>query len=108
MNIESTAPPARRTASKQAIAQLKTAPERINLRREALQIRVGFGKTQLYKQIKAGIFPRGISITASGHTKVWPVDEVERVMRARAAGWAVDQQKRLVEEIHAARMSAEV
>ncbi len=108
MYTEPAKTPTRRTASTQMVDQLRAAAERINLRRPALQAYLGIGKTQLYKQIKDGIFLQGIAITASGYIKVWPVDEVERVMRARAAGWTVDQQKRLVEEIHAARKSATV
>lgn len=80
-------------------------PARI-LRTPNVLTRRGDSKSQLYRDIKAGLFPKPVSIGAQAVG--WPEHEVEAVLRARIAGRSPDQVRVLVARLFTERLTAGV
>lgn len=63
--------------------------------------RRGDGRTTMYSDIAAGLFPKPVRI---GKRSVgWPESEVEAIVRARVAGKTTEQVRRLVKSLEAKR-----
>jgi prophage regulatory protein len=63
----------------------------------------GKGRSQLYKDIVDGTFPRGVKI---GPRAVgWPENEIETINAARIGGASQGELKKLVQRLHAERGS---
>ncbi len=72
------------------------------LRRTAVEQATGWARSTIYRNIKAGLFTRGVEI--GGDRVAWPASEIEILNKARIAGKNDDEIKALVVELHAARL----
>ena len=71
------------------------------LRPADLVKKAGKARSQIYRDITSGLLPQPIKIGV--RASAFPVDEVETVFAARAAGANDDQLKALVKRLHTAR-----
>jgi prophage regulatory protein len=74
------------------------------LRIERVIERYGKTRSPIYADIQAGLFVRPVKLgeRAAG----WPEKELDALIAARVAGATTDQIRRLVEQLHAQRISA--
>jgi prophage regulatory protein len=63
--------------------------------------RTSKGRTKIYEEVKEGLFPRQIALTA--RSVAWPDYEIEAINRARIAGKADGEIKELVKRLHGLR-----
>lgn len=68
--------------------------------REATQVYLTTGRTELFDQVKSGLVTRPVKI---GAKSVWPEHELEALNRARAANWSESQRRDLVRALEEAR-----
>lgn len=61
----------------------------------------GRTKTPVYRDIGAGLWPRGVKLGA--REVAWPEHEIDAVLAARTAGQTDEQVKALVQRLHEAR-----
>lgn len=66
--------------------------------------RLGIGRSTGYNHIKAGLFP--MPFGTSANARVVLEDEINSLLRARAAGAGDDEIRQLVSNLHEARKSA--
>lgn len=73
------------------------------LRRTAVEQATGWSRSTIYRNIKEGLFVRGVEI--GGGRVAFPSNEVEALNKARIAGKSDTEIKALVIELHAARVA---
>ena len=71
------------------------------LRLPRILLKRGKGRTSLYEEIRAGLFPHGVWI--GPNSKAWPDFEVDQVNAALLAGKSPDEIRQLVRDLEAAR-----
>lgn len=82
-----------------------TSPVRI-LRTADVLSRRGDSRSKMYRDIKAGLFPKPVNI---GMQAVgWPEHEVEALLRARIAGSSEDDMRTLVSRLATQRLATGV
>lgn len=74
------------------------------LRLPVVLVKTGRGRASLYADIKAGLFVRGVAISAQ--SKAWPDNEVDAINAARIAGKSEDEIRELVRQLEAQRQAA--
>ena len=75
----------------------------ILLRRKTVEEATGKSRTTIYRDIQNGMFVKPVNI--GGDRVAWPNTEVEAINKARIAGKSDEEIKKLVEELHKARIS---
>lgn len=75
------------------------------LRRPMVEKAMGDSRTTIYRKIRKGLMTRGVAL--GGDRVGWPANEVEAINKARIAGKSDDEIKKLVEELHKARLSGQ-
>lgn len=75
------------------------------LRRPMVEKAMGDSRTTIYRKIRKGLVTRGVAL--GGDRVGWPANEVEAINKARIAGKSDDEIKKLVEELHKARLSGQ-
>jgi predicted DNA-binding transcriptional regulator AlpA len=74
------------------------------LRLAAVLERIGVGKTTLYRWIKEGTMPPGITLgTADNAPCVWPSDELDAIVGAIIEGQSEEERRTTVASLIAAR-----
>jgi prophage regulatory protein len=73
------------------------------LKRPLVEKAMGHSRTTIYRKIQKGLMTRGVAL--GGNRVGWPANEVEAINKARIAGKSDDDIKKLVEELHKARIS---
>ena len=75
------------------------------LRMPAVKAKTGFSShSTVYGLVNQGLFPKPVQI--SERAVAWPEQEVEAINAARGAGKSADEIRKLVEKLHAQRVSA--
>jgi prophage regulatory protein len=74
------------------------------LRVKAVAQCTGLSVSSIYKQIREGLFPRGVKLTS--RATGWPDSEVAKINAARIAGLSDSQMRILVTGIMSARGSS--
>ena len=71
------------------------------LKLDEVKARACKGRTKIYEEIKEGIFPRQVALTA--RSVVWPDYEIEAINRAWIAKKTDNEIKELVKRLHGLR-----
>jgi len=74
------------------------------LRLPAVCDATGRGRSTLYAEIAAGLFPKAVAL--GPRNKAWPEHEVNAINRARIAGQGDEALRTLVREIETGRVNA--
>lgn len=80
-----------------------SVPERFLRIDQVLAVR-GDGRSSLYNEISAGLYPRPVRTGIGCRRSAWPESEVAAVQKARMAGVATADIRRLVQTLEARRV----
>lgn len=87
------------------MAKINTASSSINPLRRLPAVKEATGKSRstIYRDIKNGLFTKPVSI--GENSSAWPQNEIDAISKARIAGKSEGEIKKLVQELHAARVA---